>query len=138
MAPWWSFATDWPSVAANEKKDCVATVIGNLWSANFLAGKKRDEYNEPITAEIGWWESGGGGEKGEGLKGIVEEIFVGCGGDEILVDSQRVMMGRLEVSFTLFYQTLSAVFASFFSAPLFLFISSPSGYDSDFPSESRQ
>lgn len=96
MGPWWSFATDWPSVAANENKDSVAPFIGDLWSANFLAGKERDEYNEAITAEMGWWESGG--EKGKGLKGIVEEIFVGCGGDEILVDSQRVMMGRLEVS----------------------------------------
>lgn len=70
-----------------------------MWSANFLGGKKRDEYNEPINAEMGWWESGG--EKGDGLKGIVDDIFVGCGGDEILVDSIKIMMGRLEVSLVL-------------------------------------
>ena len=79
-----------------------------MWSANFLGGKKRDEYNEPINAEQGWWESGGGveGAEGKGLRGLVEEMLVVGGGDEILLDSIRVMMVRLEVSYLPFSSNL--------------------------------
>ena len=78
----------------------MSKYTGDLWSANFLGGKARDEYNEPFGAEQGWWEGRGRGEEGErGLRDVVEEIFVVAGGDEVLVDSIRIMAGRLEVSF---------------------------------------
>ena len=70
---------------------------------NFLGGKERDAYNEPIVAEQRWWETGGieEGIEGAGLRDAVEEIFIVGGMDEILLDSIKVMAGRLEVRLTL-------------------------------------
>lgn len=81
-----------------------------------MGGKRRDEYNEPINAEQGWWETGG--ELGEGLKGVVGEMLVVGGGDEILLDSIRVMMERLEVSFEYFFWFLFNLSVVWYCQPL--------------------
>ena len=80
LAAWCSFRTDWPSSQYNAKKDLVSPSVGNRWSGSFLAGKEKDAYNEPLSAPLGWWN---------GLKDVVEEIFIAGGGDEILVDPIR-------------------------------------------------
>ena len=87
LAPWISFNTDWPSNTYNASKDLVSSHIGNVWSSSFLGGKPRDGYNEPLSADLGWWK---------GLDGVVEEILVVAGGDEVLLDSIREFARRLE------------------------------------------
>ena len=87
LAPWASFRTDWPSNATNARKDIVSIPINNLWSGSFLGGSKRDAYNEPLSAEPSWWK---------GLDGVVEEILIVAGGDEVLVDSIRELARRFE------------------------------------------
>lgn len=90
LAPWASFDTTWESVTTNANKDVVTKYIGDLWSANYLGPSVREEYNEPIRANVEWWSD---------LPKIVEEIITVGGKDEILVDSIKVMAGKLEVCF---------------------------------------
>ncbi len=88
LAPWTSFDTEgWESVKYNKNKDTVSPVSADLWSSNFLGGKPRDQYNEPITAEAEWWRD---------LK--AEEVLIVCGGNEILLDSIKAFGGKLKVS----------------------------------------
>ena len=88
LAPWTSFDPGaWESVKYNQYKDTVTPASSNRWSDNFLGGKPRDEYNEPMTADPEWWR---------GLK--AEEVLVVCGSDEILVDSIKVFTGKVKVS----------------------------------------
>lgn len=89
MSPWASFATDWPSVKRNGGKDIVSSFLGDTWSTNFLGGAPRDQYNEPIRADMEWWNA---------LKDVVDEIFTVGGGDEILYDSILETHRKLEVS----------------------------------------
>ena len=96
LSPWFSFSTTDASFYANQHRDYVSDYIGNLWSANFLGGKPRDEYNEPITAAQEWWEEG---VDGKGLKDIVERPFVVGGGVEVLLDSIKAVGARLQVGF---------------------------------------
>lgn len=88
LAPWASFRTDWPSVTSNANKDVVSSTSANIWSETFLAGTKLDGYNEPLSAEEGWWK---------GLDGVVRDIMVVGGGDEILLDCIRELARRFEV-----------------------------------------
>ena len=88
LAAWCSFRTDWPSSRYNAKKDLVSPNAGNQWSESFLGGKAKDGYSEPLSAEEGWWD---------GLKDVVEEIFMAGGGDEILVDPIRELARQYKV-----------------------------------------
>lgn len=88
LAPWASFRTDWPSSSYNARKDVVSPAAGNRWSESFLGGRERDGYNEPLAAEEGWWK---------GLDGVVREILVVGGSDEILVDCIRELARRFQV-----------------------------------------
>lgn len=87
LAPWASFATDWPSNARNADKDIVSSYAGNSWSTAFLGGAPGDAYNEPLTAKPGWWE---------GLDNAVNEILITGGSDEVLVDCIRELSKILE------------------------------------------
>ncbi len=88
LGPWTSFDTEgWESVKYNKYKDAVTPRSANLWSSNFLGGKPRDQYNEPMVAEAEWWR---------GLR--VEEVLVVAGGDEVLLDSTKAFEGKLQVS----------------------------------------
>lgn len=92
LGPWTSFDNEgWESVKYNKYKDVVSAACADLWSSNFLGGKPRDQYNEPIAAGAEWWR---------GLK--AEEVLVVAGGDEILLDSIKTFEGKLKVSDDLF------------------------------------
>ena len=89
LAPWASFRTDWQSNTYNAYKDIVSIGAGDKWSQAFLGGRKRDGYNEPLAAEEGWWK---------GLDGVVRDIMIAAGSDEILVDCIRELSKRFNVS----------------------------------------
>ncbi|KAL2038135.1 hypothetical protein N7G274_009082 [Stereocaulon virgatum] len=80
LAAWCTFRTDYPSRTYNENKDIVSATLGDRWSESFLGGKDRDAYNEPLSAPEDWWN---------GLEGVVREILICGGADEILVDPIR-------------------------------------------------
>lgn len=87
LAPWASFRTDWPSNRYNANKDIFSAHMSNMWSDSFLGGKDKDGYNEPLSAPEGWFE---------GLDGVVGEVLVLGGGDEVLVDCIRALAKILE------------------------------------------
>ena len=92
VAPWATFDSEgWPSVQYNAHKDIVDVTMSDRWSASFLGAAKRDAYNEPLSlaADDPWWQ---------GLDGMVRDICVICGADEVLVDSIRELVKRLQVS----------------------------------------
>ncbi|KAH7393612.1 Alpha/Beta hydrolase protein [Cadophora sp. MPI-SDFR-AT-0126] len=93
ISPWVSFDTTLPSFQENEFKDCVSQPGGKKWSGAFLECKwphdgAKDNYNEALRAEQGWWE---------GLP--VDEVFVVCGSEEVLrdgiVEFERKLRGGL-------------------------------------------
>ena len=68
-------------------RDIISPEIGRKWSRAFLGAKKRDEYNEPLTADAAWWQ---------GLK--AEEILLVASADECLTDDIARMGEILKVS----------------------------------------
>ncbi len=94
LSPWASFSTHLDSMRENKLKDLVGPDVNDLWYKSFLGGRARDGYNEPVAAEEGWWN---------GLEGLVGEVLVLAGGDEVLVHGIRVLGGRLAVSHFLLY-----------------------------------
>lgn len=68
-------------------RDIISPEIASKWSSAFLGAKKRDEYNEPLTAEAAWWQ---------GLK--AEEILLVASADECLTDDVARMGEILKVS----------------------------------------
>ena len=90
VAPWASFATDWPSIRENASKDVVGPGPSKYWSGLFLGGAARDAYNEPLSLgrEDTWWA---------GLEGVVRQIFVTSGRDEVLYSSVKELVKRLQM-----------------------------------------
>ena len=70
----------------NANKDVVSAVAGNRWSSSFLGGAAKDAYNEPLSAPEGWWK---------GLDGVVDQVFICGGADEVLVDVIREVDRRI-------------------------------------------
>lgn len=68
-------------------RDIISPEIASKWSRAFLGAKKRDEYNEPLTADAAWWQ---------GLK--AEEILLVASADECLTDDVTRMGKILKVS----------------------------------------
>ena len=96
LAPWTSFDNEgWASVEYNKNKDTVNPSYANIWSGNFLGGKPRDKYNEPMTADPEWWR---------GLR--AEEVLMVTGGDEILLDSIKAFCGKMKVDYNVFQNSL--------------------------------
>ena len=88
IAPWVSFAHHWPSITTNKYKDVVGRYQSDTWSQAFLGGAKSDPYNEPLALEEGdaWFE---------GLGGVVGDMLVTAGEDEVLCSSVTELVSRL-------------------------------------------
>ncbi|KGO78390.1 Alpha/beta hydrolase fold-3 [Penicillium italicum] len=85
LSPWVDFRTDHPSSRENAGRDVVTAQTLNSWARIFLAHTVEDEYNCPTKAPVGWW------------KGLpVSRIFVGAGGDEVLLDPIRQMAEKMK------------------------------------------
>lgn len=73
-------------------RDIITPGLAGKWSRAFLGAKKRDEYNEPLTADAAWWQ---------GLK--AEEILLVASADECLTDDIARMGETLKVSRFFFF-----------------------------------
>lgn len=80
------------SIERCKNRDIVCPEIGSKWSSAFLGAEKRDEYNEPLTANAAWWE---------GLK--AEEILIVASADECMTDDVASMGEILKVSHFYFF-----------------------------------
>ncbi|KAJ5676939.1 uncharacterized protein N7477_002572 [Penicillium maclennaniae] len=74
FAPWINFSHEGPSFKENEWKDILTRNVLNNWSASYLGGKVKDNWNEPDKAPAEWWQDA-----------KTERILILAGGDEILL-----------------------------------------------------
>ncbi|KAE8423448.1 Alpha/Beta hydrolase protein [Aspergillus pseudocaelatus] len=76
LSPWIYFGTDHESFRTNADKDAISAKSLGKWAEALFSDSKRDRYTHPTDAPTGWWRL---------LP--VERIFIGVGGDEVLLDS---------------------------------------------------
>ena len=112
LTPWVSFESSVSSSGERCKnRDIVNPEIASKWSSAFLGERKRDAYNEPLTAKAAWWE---------GLK--AEEILLVASEDECLTDDVAKMGEILKVSdffisFFLFIPLWEGIYTYLLSPP---------------------
>ncbi|KAJ5107700.1 hypothetical protein N7456_004375, partial [Penicillium angulare] len=85
LSPWIDFGTDWKSFHTNASKDSLSVRGLCLNAEQIFSNEKKDSYSHPLNAPAGWWKS---------LP--VKRIFVGVGGDEILLDSIVALVQNIE------------------------------------------
>ncbi|KAJ5202703.1 Alpha/beta hydrolase fold-3 [Penicillium cf. viridicatum] len=78
LSPWVDFGINHASSRGNADRDIVSAQTLNSWARIFLGRTVEGEYNCPAKAPAGWWRD---------LP--VSRIFVGAGGDEVLLDPIR-------------------------------------------------
>ncbi|BAE64657.1 unnamed protein product [Aspergillus oryzae RIB40] len=76
LSPWIDFGTDHESFRTNADKDAISAESLGRWAEALFGDTKMDKYTNPTDAPTGWWKL---------LP--VEKIFIGVGGDEVLLDS---------------------------------------------------
>lgn len=59
-----------------------------VWVANYLWGGERDKWNEPLQAEVEWWN---------GLNDVVREMLITVAANEAMADDQLAMAAKIKV-----------------------------------------
>lgn len=59
------------------------------WAAYALGSAEPDEYNAPVTASAEWWG---------GIQGVVRDVIVTAGTEEVLFDDIKTLVNLLKVS----------------------------------------
>ncbi|WEW56695.1 hypothetical protein PRK78_002143 [Emydomyces testavorans] len=85
ISPWVTFSQDFPSVKANEYKDILTSDIAMQWGLSYLAGQKKDNYNQPLLAPAEWWKD---------IK--TRNLLVLAGSDEILLSCINQFVDKLK------------------------------------------
>lgn len=85
-SPWVDFGINHASSRGNADRDIVSAQTLNSWARIFLGRTVEDEYNCPAKAPARWWRD---------LP--VSRIFVGAGGDEVLLDPIRETAENMKV-----------------------------------------
>jgi len=98
-SPWTSFSTDFPSFDKHYLLDVMSPLALRKWAAMFVDKSNPvdeesdpgpvsgDAYTEACTNPASWWE---------GLHGVVSDVFVAYGGDEVLADPIRLLEKALK------------------------------------------
>ncbi|KAL8906377.1 MAG: hypothetical protein Q9207_002089 [Kuettlingeria erythrocarpa] len=89
ISPWGDFSTSAPSFTRNEENDSVSGAVLRKWSKYFMNDAPPDNYNQPFRAPAGWWSR---------LDGVVQELLVTAGTDEVLLDGIVEFTKTIEVS----------------------------------------
>ncbi|KAK6819025.1 hypothetical protein RU639_008223 [Aspergillus parasiticus] len=76
LSPWIYFGTDHESFRTNADKDAISAESLRRWGEALFGDTERDRYSHPTEAPTGWWK-----------RLPVKRIFIGVGGDEVLLDS---------------------------------------------------
>ncbi|PYH91809.1 alpha/beta-hydrolase [Aspergillus ellipticus CBS 707.79] len=91
LSPWMiDSRTDYESYRQNKKLDIIGLKPLLFWAGLFFGDAAPDSYNQPAVAPEGWW-----------WDLPVKRIFVGVGGDEILLDSTLAVVRKIEVRIAL-------------------------------------
>jgi len=86
LSPWIDFRTHYESYIKNAARDVISSKSLGLWAQAVMGDVTPDEYSHPTQAPAGWWRD---------LP--VVRIFVGVGGDEVLLDSIVAFAEKLKV-----------------------------------------
>lgn len=86
LSLWVDFGINHASSKGNSDRDIVSAQTFNSWARIFLGQTVEDEYSCPEKAPAGWWRD---------LS--VSRIFVGAGGDEVLLDPIQEMAEKVKV-----------------------------------------
>lgn len=86
LSPWVDFRTDHASSRENADRDVITAQTLNSWAGIFLGQTVEDGYTCPTKAPAGWWRD---------LP--VSRIFVGAGGDEVLLDPIKQTAEKMKV-----------------------------------------
>lgn len=102
LSPWIDFQTNHESFHKNADRDAISAKSLSLWAQALFGDSQFDEYSHPAAASAGWWKP---------LP--VEKIFIGVGGDEVLLDPIMTLAHKIKVWLTLFhidsYLTISLI-----------------------------
>ncbi|KAG0160099.1 hypothetical protein PDIDSM_7626 [Penicillium digitatum] len=85
LSPWVDFRTDHASSMENADRDVGSAQTLNSWAQIFLGQTAEDEYNYPAKAPASWWRDV-----------PVSRIFIGAGGDEVLLDPIRLTAEKMK------------------------------------------
>jgi acetyl esterase/lipase len=86
LSPWIDFQLDHKSLHTNADRDAISAKSLGLWAQALLCDSQGDVYSHPAKAPAGWWRV---------LP--VEDIFIGVGGDEVLLDSIMRLAHKIKV-----------------------------------------
>lgn len=89
ISPWVTPKTTSDSFIRNGGRDVVDSNALSRWAAYALGSARPDEYNAPITANSTWWN---------GIKGVVKNVIVTAGTEEVLFDDIKTLVSLLKVS----------------------------------------
>ena len=93
ISPWISFQTTTDSFKRNKKSDYLTAPGIHRASNTYIGpGGRHDEYSEPIQAPASWWS--------DVARTSVEEVFIWGGGGEVLIDSIRVFVQKIQEGFS--------------------------------------
>ncbi|KAI4267811.1 MAG: hypothetical protein LQ337_008176, partial [Flavoplaca oasis] len=87
VSPWGDFSTRAPSFTRNAANDSINGAVLQKWAAYFMDGARADNYNQPFLAADHWWRN---------LQGVVQELLVTVGTDEVLVDGIKGFTKTIE------------------------------------------
>lgn len=86
LSPWIDFQLNHESFHTNADRDAISAKSLGLWAQALLGDSQGDEYSHLAEAPAGWWRV---------LP--VENIFIGVGGDEVLLDSIMNFADKIKV-----------------------------------------
>ncbi|KAJ5833435.1 hypothetical protein N7474_001746 [Penicillium riverlandense] len=89
LSPWIDFRTHFESYKENAARDVVSAKSLGLWAQAVMGDFTSDEYSHPTLAPTGWWKD---------LP--VARIFLGVGGDEVLLDSIVSFAKKLKAEYS--------------------------------------
>ncbi|KAL9036700.1 MAG: hypothetical protein Q9180_004146 [Flavoplaca navasiana] len=87
VSPWGDFSTRAPSFTRNAANDSINGAVLQKWAACFMNGARADNYNQPFLAADHWWRN---------LQGVVQELLITVGTDEVLVDGIKGFTKTIE------------------------------------------
>lgn len=77
ISPWGCFDHTLPGFIRNQHSDMLVAAAEDQWAAAYRGTADSDAYTEPAMAPAEWWH---------GLDHVVKDVFVWCGGGEVLID----------------------------------------------------
>lgn len=90
LSPWVDcFELNSESVRRNATKDTISAKSLRLWARAIFGNLGTDNFSNPIRALVDWWKDI-----------AVDRVFIGAGGDEVLLDSIVQIAHKIKVHFS--------------------------------------